>query len=221
LPAVRSTTLTALLVLLVVAAAVPVPTTAAAQGTPQLKLRPGRFLVASRKMRDPRFAKSVILIVRYEEKGALGLIINQPSGVLLSDLLPEVEGLKGREDKVYLGGPVGKDGMMFLMRSETAPTDAQRVFADVYVSSSRERFDDVIVQPGARFRSYIGYSGWAPGQLEAELSREDWHVLPGDADVVFGEETGGVWDKLIKGTEMLFAGVGRENSPQPGQSAAL
>jgi putative transcriptional regulator len=173
----------------------------------RVKLEPGRFLVASRKMRDPRFAETVILIVRYEDKGALGLIVNQPTVALLSDLLPEVEELKERDDRVYLGGPVAKNGMMFLLRSDNPPADSQLIFADVYVSSSRERFDEVIVQDQARFRSYVGYAGWAPGQLEGELRREDWHVLPGDADVVFSSSPEGIWGKLIKKTEVIFASL--------------
>ncbi len=164
-------------------------------------------------MRDPRFAKSVILMVRYEEEGALGLIINQPTDVLLADLLPDVEKLKDRDDRVYLGGPVAKNGMMFLMRSDAPPADTQRIFADVYVSSSRERFDEVIVQDEARFRSYVGYAGWAPGQLESELRRDDWHVLPGEADMVFGEHPDSIWKTLIEQTEFLFASA-REDAGQ-------
>jgi putative transcriptional regulator len=207
---VRRGSLAVLLILFLLAAILPHARPAAAQNAPRTKLQPGSFLVASRKMRDPRFAKSVILIVRYEEKGALGLIVNQPTEVLLADLLPNVEKLKDRDDRVYLGGPVAKNGMMFLMRSDAAPADTQRIFADVYVSSSRERFNEVIVQDEARFRSYVGYAGWAPGQLESELRRHDWHVLPGKADAVFSEHPDGIWKTLIEQTEFLFASAGED-----------
>lgn len=219
--AVRRGRLATFLILFLLTAVVPPARQAAAQGAPGVKLEPGRFLVASRKMRDPRFAKSVILIVRYEEKGALGLIVNQPTVALLTELLPEVEELKERGDRVYLGGPVAKKGMMFLLRSDSPPADAQRIFADVYVSSSRERFDEVIVQDEARFRSYVGYAGWASGQLEGELRREDWHVIPGDADVVFSDSPEGIWDKLIKKTEVLFASLRRYAGQLPSSPVAL
>ena len=219
--AVRQGRLAAFLILFLLTAAVPLARQAAAQGAPGVKLEAGRLLVASRKMRDPRFAKSVILILRYEEQGALGLIVNQPTVVLLADLLPEVKDLKERGDRVYLGGPVDKNGMMFLLRSDSPPADARRIFADVYVGAGRERFDEVIVQDGARFRSYVGYAGWAPGQLEGELKREDWHVLPGDADVVFSGAPEGVWDKLIKKTEVFFASLGPYAGPLPGPRTGL
>ena len=219
--AVRQGRLAAFLILFLLTAVVPLARQAAAQGSPGVKLEAGRLLVASRKMRDPRFAKSVILILRYEEQGALGLIVNQPTVVLLADLLPEVKDLKERGDRVYLGGPVDKNGMMFLLRSDSPPADARRIFADVYVGAGRERFDEVIVQDGARFRSYVGYAGWAPGQLEGELKREDWHVLPGDADVVFSSSPEGVWDNLIKKTEVFFASLGPYAGPLPGSRARL
>ena len=188
---------------------------ATAQAVPHLKPEPGRLLVANRGMRDPRFAQAVILMVKYQEEGALGLIINQPTEVTLAELLPEVEELRTREDRVYLGGPVAKDGMMFLLRSESEPADAKHVFADIYVSPSRELFDKMVVEDGARFRSYIGYAGWAPGQLESELRREDWHVIPGNPDVVFSERPNTVWEKLIKQTEVLFADAMQRLRPPP------
>ena len=63
----------------------------------------------------------------------------------------------------------------------------------------------MVVEDGVRLRSYIGYAGWAPGQLENELQREDWHVIPGNPDMVFSERPDTVWEKLIKQTEVLFA----------------
>ena len=171
-----------------------------------MKPAAGRFLVANRRMRDPRFVKSVILLVRYGEKGALGLIVNQPSGVKLAELLPEAEQLKDRDDTVYIGGPVAQDGMMMLLRAETEPEGAEHIFADVYVSPSRDVLDRLVANGADNFRSYVGYAGWAPGQLDHELERQDWHVTPGDADVVFSPAPASVWDKLIKQTDVLFAG---------------
>jgi len=168
----------------------------------------GRLLVANKRMRDPRFFHSVILLVKFDaEKGALGVIVNQPSRVKLAELLPEAEELKDRDDPVFNGGPVARDGMMILLRSDTEPEGAERIFGDIYVSPSREVLDRLVAAGDRSFRTYIGYAGWAPGQLESELERKDWHVLRGDPEMVFAEETDSVWDKLIKQTEMLFAGL--------------
>lgn len=180
-----------------------------AQRLGEMKPAAGRLLVANRQMRDPRFAESVILLVRYGEEGALGVIINRPSKVKLAELLPDAAQLKDRPDPVYIGGPVARDGMMLLLRSEEKPEGAKHVFADVYVSPSREVLDRLVAADDRNFRAYVGYAGWAAGQLEYELERQDWHVLPGDADMVFAEDTESVWDKLIQQTEMLFAGLGQ------------
>lgn len=177
----------------------------AAQNVPRMKPAAGRFLVANRRMRDPRFVKSVILLVRYGEKGAMGLIVNQPSGVKLAELLPEADQLKHRDDIVYVGGPVAQDGIMLLLRAETEPEGAEHVFEDVYVSPNRDVLDRLAARGADNFRSYVGYSGWAPGQLDHELERQDWHVTAGDADLVFSPAPASVWDKLIKQTDMLFA----------------
>ncbi len=190
----------------------------AAQKIPQMRPAAGRFLVANRRMRDPRFVKSVILLVRYGEKGALGLIVNQPSGVKLAELIPEAEQLKDRDDTVYIGGPVAQDGMMMMLRAENEPEGAEHVFADVYVSPSRDVLDRLVANGADNFRSYVGYSGWAPGQLDHELERQDWHVTPGDADVVFSPAPASVWDKLIKQTDVLFAGGTGPRFPPRGET---
>ena len=178
----------------------------AAQNVPRMKPAAGRFLVANRRMRDPRFVKSVILLVSYGEKGAMGLIVNQPSGVKLAELLPEADRLEQRGDIVYIGGPVAQDGIMLLLRADTGPEGAEHIFADVYVSPNRDVLDRLVARDSGNFRSYVGYSGWAPGQLDHELERQDWHVTAGDADLVFSTAPASVWDKLIKQTDMLFAG---------------
>ena len=177
----------------------------AAQSSNGMEPAVGRLLVADRKMRDPRFAKSVILLIRYEDKGALGLIVNKPSTVKLAELLPEAEELKDRKDPVYVGGPVARDGMMLMLRSEDPPDEASHVFADIYVSPSRNILDRLVTEGDSNFRTYIGYAGWAPGQLKDELKREDWHVLPSDPEMVFAAEPESVWDALIEQTEVLFA----------------
>ena len=118
----------------------------AAQNVPRMKPAAGRFLVANRRMRDPRFVKSVILLVNYGEKGAMGLIVNQPSGVKLAELLPEADRLEQRGDIVYIGGPVAQDGIMLLLRAETEPEGAEHIFADIYVSPNRDVLDRLVAR---------------------------------------------------------------------------
>ncbi|MDE2148465.1 MAG: YqgE/AlgH family protein [Gammaproteobacteria bacterium] len=158
----------------------------------------GRFLVANRQV-PGGFAHSVILLVEVNQVGALGLVVNRPTQLRLAGLLPRVDELKGRQDPVYLGGPVAIDHLTLLIRSKAAPPDAVRVLGDVYVSASLETLRAVAgkASAGDRFRAYVGYAGWAPGQLGFEIARGDWLVVPANADDVFADDADGLWRQLI------------------------
>jgi putative transcriptional regulator len=167
---------------------------------PSYDLARGMFLVAGRGLVDPNFSESVVLLLEYDAKGALGLVVNRPTQVPLSDLLPDVEELKGREDIVYLGGPVSKNHIVVLMRSDKQPSHAGRVFADTYVSSSMETLRQVLSSgaDGGTFHAFAGYAGGGPGQLDQEVSRGDWHVSPGSEAVVFERASEEIWPELIE-----------------------
>jgi putative transcriptional regulator len=162
-------------------------------------LAQGKFLVADRRIGDPRFSQSVILIVRYSSDGAMGLIINHPTNVELSTVLPDIKGAKGRKDRVYVGGPVGMDQLFLLIRTSGQPEESLHVFGNVYMSVSRKILEGMIEKgrAGEDLRIYVGYAGWAPGQLEAEVSKGDWHVLNADSGTIFAREPAGIWLELI------------------------
>jgi putative transcriptional regulator len=90
--------------------------------------------------------------------------------------------------------------MTLLIRSSRALADAQQVLTDIHVSSSRMLFERLVDkgEAGERFRVYAGYAGWAPGQLEREVSRGDWHVLPADAETVFDKTPTDIWSELSR-----------------------
>lgn len=167
---------------------------------PERDLARGKFLIASRSLLDPNFSESVVLLLEYDAEGALGLIVNRPTEVQLTDLLPEVEELKERADVVYVGGPVSKDRIVLLMRSDEHPRDAGRVFADTYVSSSMETLKHAVTltRDGGTFHAYVGYAGWGPGQLDNEVSRGDWHISPAEEALVFDRAADEIWHELIK-----------------------
>jgi len=193
-----------LTVLGVLCAASPVP----ALAQPDAGLSAGVFLVASRNLGDPNFAETVVLIVRYDEDdGAMGIIINRPTDVPLSRVFRELKEAKGRTDPVYNGGPVEQGALLALLKSATGLHDAQKIFGDVYLVSSRDLLTKTLAakaEPSA-FHAYLGYAGWAAGQLEHELALGGWQVLPADAGSVFHSEPDSVWPRLIKRTEMRVA----------------
>lgn len=180
---------------------------APAQRGSEEELAKGKFLVAGPELTDPNFAETVILLLEYGDGGAMGLIINLDTAVSLSRLLPGIEGLKDREDTIFIGGPVRRGGVLTLIRSNTEIEESQRVFGQVYVSSSAdllERMIDEAVGP-ERLRSYAGYAGWGAGQLDAEMLMGSWRVMAADADTVFDPEPATVWERLIGRSNRRFA----------------
>ena len=163
-------------------------------------LSKGKFLVAKQDMTDPRFSETVILLIEYGSRGAMGLMINRPTEVRLSTLLPDIKGLKRRDDIVYIGGPVNENQVFLLIRSRTAPKDSLHIFEDIYANASLSELQQLIegAKTDDKFHAYAGYAGWAPGQLDMEVSRGDWHVLQADSRSVFEKKTSDIWPELIR-----------------------
>jgi len=174
---------------------------AVADAPRKLGYRPqrGMFLVAGPRMPDPRFARTVILLLEYDESGALGLVVNRPTEVSLHDAL--VTPLPGSADhRIHTGGPVEHRRLIALHRSHEPVGDAQHVFGDVYASGSFETLRRMLEREGhaADLRAYLGYAGWGPGQLDSELARDDWIVTPADAESIFDASPDEVWEDLIR-----------------------
>lgn len=169
-------------------------------------LAKGVFLVASESLSDPNFSQTVVLLLDYDHSGAVGLVINRPTTVSLSSLLPEEEELKGREDLVYIGGPVGATQLFLLLRSTTLPQQAEKIVDGVYASTSLQTLRDIVAEKSSAdaFQAYAGYAGWGPGQLDAELERGDWLVTPADSETVFDKATDSIWPDLIRRNKGLW-----------------
>jgi len=159
----------------------------------------GKFLIASRQLLDPQFAETVVLLIEYNQRGAMGIIINRPSELKLSAVLPEIQVLGERPDTIYLGGPVAKNQLLLLIRTSSPPEGSRLVFEDIHVSSSQAVIKRMIKNPEGeeRFRVYAGYAGWAPGQLDNEIATGGWHVLRADAETVFDKSASEIWPDLI------------------------
>ena len=172
------------------------------QSRPVFRPLKGRFLIASRQLLDPHFAETVVLLLEYNKQGAMGLIINRPSEMKLSSVLPEIEGLRQLPDTIYLGGPVAKTQLLLLIRTSSPPEGSRHVFKDIHLSSSQEVIQRMIKNPEGeeRFRVYAGYAGWAPRQLDNEIANGGWHVLRADAETVFDKSASEIWPDLIHRT---------------------
>jgi len=164
---------------------------------------PGMFLVARRALAGSHFGQSVVYLIEHDEEGTLGLIVNRASAISLSEALPDIEDRRATEHALYYGGPVGLPMILMLVRSESATEGMAHVADDVYISSDRGVLEEALAakKPTSELRFYIGYSGWAGGQLDFELERGSWHVVEADPDAVFSGETDSLWDRLIERLE--------------------
>jgi putative transcriptional regulator len=169
-------------------------------------LSKGKFLVADRSLAGSNFGESVVLLIRYDESGAMGLVVNRMTPVRADKLLPDVSGLAERGDRVYVGGPVETYKIFLLVRSATAPADTTAVIDEVYFGNSLDLIAEQAAEGDAVFRVIAGYAGWGPGQLDAELAEGAWHVLAADSAAVFDENPEGLWERLVARTEVRVAG---------------
>ncbi len=163
----------------------------------------GKFLIAGKKLRDRNFFKTVVLIVEHNDEGAMGLIVNRPSSVTLAHVLAKQFELTDADDVVYVGGPVEREALFVLHSSPELDKEEHAVVPGIFVGSSPDVFEAVVrdaseEHPSHQFRIFCGCAGWAPGQLECELSRGDWYTAPATSDLVMHDNPYDLWDVLLE-----------------------
>jgi putative transcriptional regulator len=160
----------------------------------------GRLLVAANTLLDDNFHRRVVLLCSYEpEQGALGLVLNHPSGVPVGDALPDIAG--ERREQLWIGGPVDGRSLWMLHRRGDLSHPGQQVLDGVWFGAEgsviRHMLQEGAPDPqGEVFRLFVGYAGWAAGQLEEELRRGAWAVVPAGAGVVFSSQAGSLWAEM-------------------------
>ena len=164
----------------------------------------GKFLVATDVVQGELFANTVVLLLHYDETGAFGLVVNRPTDVELGELFADADELAGYRGTLFWGGPVQMDSLRALLSTDEPPDGAEKIIESVYLVA----FDDAVelgpTDP-ARLRLYIGYAGWAPGQLDYELARGSWRILPAAREHVFAEKPGALWNELTPAEEQRAA----------------
>lgn len=158
------------------------------------------FLVARRGMPDPNFRETVVLVTKPKAGGPFGVIINRPLGQRLSEIFTEFETLKTHKDVIYFGGPVKPDGLVFLVRARERPPRGMSVLKGIYFTGDTELIEKLLKRknPTEGLRVFAGYSGWGPEQLQREIARGDWHILPASEETVFQKDPSKIWHELIK-----------------------
>jgi len=168
----------------------------------------GRLLVASRELGDPNFAGTVILLVHYDSKGVIGLMLNRRTELPISRVFEQLKAAKDLSDPVYLGGPVDTPTVFALQRSTDKLEGAEHVFGSVYWVSAKAALEKAVSSHPDRgvFHIYLGYAGWTPTQLKNEIRLGGWFIFPADLQTVFSANPDSLWRQMIKKTELKMAG---------------
>lgn len=159
----------------------------------------GLLLVAKPSLTDPNFSRTVVLVTQTEDGGTVGVIVNRPTTLKLQQFLSDEFKTENYRDTVYIGGPVMRQAIVALFRSEARPAaPAFHVLRHVYLTMHPGNITALLADKAARYRVYAGFSGWAPRQLESEYMRDGWYFLPADEATVFRKDTDGLWQELLE-----------------------
>ncbi len=164
-----------------------------------MSLAPGVLLLAEPFMLDPNFRRSVVYLVDYKpEEGAFGTILNRPLEITVGDAVEEFRGISS---SLYFGGPVQQESLYFLHRLGDTMRSGFKIFDDIYWGGDFEILKEKLLFEeieDTQLRFFIGYAGWAPGQLERELEEKAWIVTNARAEDIFHTEGRDLWKKIME-----------------------
>ena len=146
------------------------------------------LLVAKPGLLDPNFNRTVVLVTQAEDASTVGVILNRP-GTARHEPTGE---------PIYNGGPVMPRTIVALFRSESVPSSASpaqsfHVLQGIYLSMQPENVERL--KPP--YRLFAGFAGWMPGQLESEIARDGWYLLPPSEELLFRRDSTGMWEELV------------------------
>lgn len=173
----------------------------------------GHFLIASRHLTDPNFARTVVLLLDHSAGGAIGLVLNRPTAKSVQEIWEMIDDNPCEIDcAISVGGPV--QGPLMCLHAHPAHSDAE-VLEGVYLATQRESIGAVIRDNASPLKIFAGYSGWGAGQLEQEIEAGGWFLLPATSDLVFLESYEAMWTQALhrSGREFYREALGMEEFP--------
>ena len=154
------------------------------------------LLVASKQMNDPRFRKTVLVVTSHGNTGPIGVIVNRPQDIKLDKIFPDYP--KAKDYSLFYGGPAYPGQISYLVRGGEAMEGALTISSDTYLAYDTQTLEELL--NGKRrhkdLRVMHGFASWAPGQLEFEIRRGGWYVLPLDEAVIFDRPPAQMWQEL-------------------------
>ncbi len=156
-------------------------------------------LVARPELADPNFRETLVLVTHTPRGDTIGVVLNRPTPERLADVAPGFPHAEAYGEPLYRGGPVLPRVIVALFRSAAPPgPTAFKVLPDTYLSLDPRIIDSLLAKHDGRYRLFAGFSGWAPGQLEAEMAGESWYAFPATEELLFPRDTSGMWRELLE-----------------------
>ncbi|GAA1923664.1 YqgE/AlgH family protein [Nocardioides hwasunensis] len=160
----------------------------------------GMLLVAAPALQDPHFAETVVLLLDTNDEGALGVVLNRPSQVLVADVLEPWRDVVAEPEVLFRGGPVGTDGALAVARLRDAQDTpvGWRPVAGLVGMVDLDTPTELVDGSLTAMRVFAGYAGWGAGQLEGEVERGDWYVVVAESSDAFRGDTTGLWRDVMR-----------------------
>lgn len=172
----------------------------------------GHFLVASRYLRDPNFAQTVVLMIHHDHQGAMGVVVNRPSDKTVREVW-EMIGYDPceRDDRIFVGGPV--PGPLIAVHTQSGLSE-QEIVPGLYFSTHRDELDMIVRKKNFSLKLCSGNAGWGSGQLEGEMEAGGWLWTKATIDDVFSDHES-IWKAVTQriGLEIMAPEIDRGRIP--------
>ena len=167
-------------------------------------LEAGALLVATPALADPNFAHTVVLLLDHDDDGSLGVVLNRPSPVPVSEILPGWEEVLVGPGVLFQGGPVATDSALAVAGLRPGETDDaeepvgfRRLFGHTGIVDL-DTPSEILTPALGRMRVFAGYAGWGAGQLQDEVEEGSWYVLPSDPADLFADTPEQLWSRVLR-----------------------
>ena len=159
----------------------------------------GDLLISEPFLPDPNFERSVVLLCEHNEDGSFGFILNKPSILKVDEAITDIEDFP---EVLYVGGPVQQNTLHFIHRAESILEGSQVINKEIAWGGNYEQLIAIINGGSLNkkdFKFFLGYSGWAPGQLEEELKQKSWIIYESATEQsVFDINSKLLWKEVLK-----------------------
>lgn len=171
----------------------------------------GQLVVATPMLGDPNFAHSVVFLLDHNDEGALGIVLNRPSGADVASTLPHWDTLALAPEVMFVGGPVQPEAVVALGLADAATEAVQPVVPGIAIVDLRA--DPLALTDEVQgLRLFAGYAGWGGGQLEAEIDEGGWFVVDAVPDDVFGDDPEHLWVRVLSRQGGVFSTITQDPS---------